>query len=126
MTMKNAVFWDDTPCDSCKNRCFGGMVCLHHQGDKNRRRYEPSKRRFLKESLRNITEDGMLVLEPASSRAEIAESSIATGNGSGDRWIGFRVPVESVIISFTCGPYWLPHTSQWLTAELVEQRSHLT
>jgi hypothetical protein len=23
-TMKNAVFWDDTPCGSCKNRRFGG------------------------------------------------------------------------------------------------------
>jgi hypothetical protein len=24
------------PCCSCKNRCFGGTQCLHHQGDKNR------------------------------------------------------------------------------------------
>jgi hypothetical protein len=24
VTMKNAVFWDVTPCDSCKNRRFGG------------------------------------------------------------------------------------------------------
>jgi hypothetical protein len=24
MTMKNAVFWDVTPCGSCKNRRFGG------------------------------------------------------------------------------------------------------
>jgi hypothetical protein len=23
-TMKNGVFWDVTPCGSCKNRCFGG------------------------------------------------------------------------------------------------------
>jgi hypothetical protein len=28
MTMKNGVFWDVTPCGSCKN--------LLHQGDKNR------------------------------------------------------------------------------------------
>jgi hypothetical protein len=33
--MKNAVFCDVTPCGSCKNRLLG--VCLHHQGDKNRR-----------------------------------------------------------------------------------------
>jgi hypothetical protein len=33
--MKNAVFWDVTKCDSCKNRLFGGMFRLHHQGDKN-------------------------------------------------------------------------------------------
>jgi hypothetical protein len=24
VTMKNRVFWDVTPCGSCKNRCFGG------------------------------------------------------------------------------------------------------
>jgi hypothetical protein len=34
--MKNAVFWDVTPCGSCKNRLFRGMYLLHHQGDKNR------------------------------------------------------------------------------------------
>jgi hypothetical protein len=26
MTMKNGVFWDVTPCDSCKNRRSGGRV----------------------------------------------------------------------------------------------------
>jgi hypothetical protein len=35
--VKNAVFWDDTPSDSCTNRHFGGIYRLHHQGDKNRR-----------------------------------------------------------------------------------------
>jgi uncharacterized protein with PIN domain len=25
VTKKNAVFWDVTPCGSCKNRCFGGI-----------------------------------------------------------------------------------------------------
>jgi hypothetical protein len=37
VTMKNAVFWDITPCDSCKNRGFRGTYPLHRQGDKNRR-----------------------------------------------------------------------------------------
>jgi hypothetical protein len=37
VTMKNAVFWDVTPCDSCKNRCFGRAYYLHHQGGKIRR-----------------------------------------------------------------------------------------
>jgi hypothetical protein len=36
VTMKNALFWDVTPCGSCRNRRFGGTYCLHHQGDKNR------------------------------------------------------------------------------------------
>jgi hypothetical protein len=35
-TMKNAVFWDVTPCGSCKNGRFGGTLRLHHQGYKNR------------------------------------------------------------------------------------------
>jgi hypothetical protein len=35
--VKNAAFWDTSPCGSCKNRCFGGTYSLHHQGDKNQR-----------------------------------------------------------------------------------------
>jgi hypothetical protein len=34
--MKNAVFWDVTPCRFCKDRCFGGTHRLDHHGDKNR------------------------------------------------------------------------------------------
>jgi hypothetical protein len=34
VTMKNAVVWDVMPCGSCKNRWFGGMYRLHHQGEK--------------------------------------------------------------------------------------------
>jgi hypothetical protein len=34
--IKNGVFWDVTPCGSCKNRHFGGTQRLLHQGDKNR------------------------------------------------------------------------------------------
>jgi hypothetical protein len=36
MAMKNAVFWDVTPCGSYKNRLFGRVFRLHHLGDKNR------------------------------------------------------------------------------------------
>jgi hypothetical protein len=36
VTMKNGVFWDVTPCGSCKNRRFGGTYSLLHQGDKIR------------------------------------------------------------------------------------------
>jgi hypothetical protein len=31
--MKNDVFWDVTPCSSCKSRRFGGIFRLHHEGD---------------------------------------------------------------------------------------------
>jgi hypothetical protein len=37
VTMKNAVFWNVTPCGSCKNRCFGRTDCLHHQGGTSQR-----------------------------------------------------------------------------------------
>jgi hypothetical protein len=30
-TMKNGVFWDVTPCGSCKNRRFGGIQRLLHR-----------------------------------------------------------------------------------------------
>jgi hypothetical protein len=36
VTMKNGVFWDVTPCGSCKNQHFGGIQRLLHQGYKNR------------------------------------------------------------------------------------------
>jgi hypothetical protein len=31
MILKNAVFWDVTPCGSCKNRRIGETYRLHHQ-----------------------------------------------------------------------------------------------
>jgi hypothetical protein len=31
VTMKDAVFWDMTPCGSCKNRRFLGTYHLHHR-----------------------------------------------------------------------------------------------
>jgi hypothetical protein len=34
--MKNGVFWDVTPCGSCKNRSFGRTYRLHDLSDKNR------------------------------------------------------------------------------------------
>jgi hypothetical protein len=37
MAVMNAVFWDVTPCGSCKERRFGGTYRLHHQGDMNQR-----------------------------------------------------------------------------------------
>jgi hypothetical protein len=37
VAMKNAVFWDVTPCGPCKNRRFAGTYLLHIQGEKNRR-----------------------------------------------------------------------------------------
>jgi hypothetical protein len=35
VAMKNGVFWDVTPCGSCKSRRFGGTLRLLHQDDKN-------------------------------------------------------------------------------------------
>jgi hypothetical protein len=35
--MKNAVFWDVTPCGSCKNRRFGATYRLNIQSGKNQR-----------------------------------------------------------------------------------------
>jgi hypothetical protein len=37
VSLKNAILWDVTAYGSCKNRCFRGTYCLHHQGNKNRR-----------------------------------------------------------------------------------------
>jgi hypothetical protein len=37
VNMKNVVFWDVTPCGSCKNRRFGEKYRLHHHGEENER-----------------------------------------------------------------------------------------
>jgi hypothetical protein len=42
VTMKNAIFWDVTPCGSCKNRRSGGTYRFHHQDDKNQRANVPT------------------------------------------------------------------------------------
>jgi hypothetical protein len=67
--MKNAVFWDVTPCGSCKNRRFGGIYRLHHQGDTNSQILvalmmeaiaSPETSVLTRVTRRNITEDGIL------------------------------------------------------------------
>jgi hypothetical protein len=47
LTMKNVVFWNVTPCGSCKNRRIGGTERLLHQGDKNHFVFLLSARRLL-------------------------------------------------------------------------------
>jgi hypothetical protein len=42
--MKNAIFWDVTPCGSCKNRRIGGVYHFHHHFHKNRRYFPPIRR----------------------------------------------------------------------------------
>jgi hypothetical protein len=34
MTLKNAIFWDVTPCGCFKNQCFGGILHFHHRVEK--------------------------------------------------------------------------------------------
>jgi hypothetical protein len=37
VTMKNVVFWDVSPCGSCRNRRFVGMYRFHLHGENNQR-----------------------------------------------------------------------------------------
>jgi hypothetical protein len=73
MAVKSGVFWDVTPCGSCKTRRFGGTSRLLHQGDKNRWsrknascNYQPkhaaknTKSVLTRATRRNIIEDPIL------------------------------------------------------------------
>jgi hypothetical protein len=69
--MKNGVFWDVTPCDSCNNRRFGGTWRLHHQGEKALSSSETSA--LTRATRRDIPEDIIL----HSHRRENLKSYIA-------------------------------------------------
>jgi hypothetical protein len=87
VTMKNAVFWDVTPCDSCKSRRFGGTYRFHHQGDKNRRSRNVSSNSvsrivFLRSVLRllvtaNVPSSPILVT-PMMEATRSSETSVLT------------------------------------------------
>jgi hypothetical protein len=45
--MKKVVFWDVAQCGSCKNRRYGGIYRLHHQGRKYQRAKNKVRINFL-------------------------------------------------------------------------------
>jgi hypothetical protein len=58
VAMKNAAFWDVTPCDFCKNQRFGGMQLLTLLMEKQR----SSETSLLTRTTGpNISEDGILL-----------------------------------------------------------------
>jgi hypothetical protein len=77
--MKNAVFWDVSPCRSCENRRFGGMYLLHLQGRKIRSRYVPPTRRFTQDlhgaSLQLPADAGSLLADFSILKMEAVRSS---------------------------------------------------
>jgi hypothetical protein len=54
--MKNVIFWDVTPCGSCKNRRFGGTYRLHQQGRMSQRARYVSSNWKLKHTAKNDSE----------------------------------------------------------------------
>jgi hypothetical protein len=65
MYVKNAILWDVTPYDSCKNRRFGETLRLHHQSDNNRctmmKELRCSETSVFTRTTRRVTpEDGIL------------------------------------------------------------------
>jgi hypothetical protein len=68
MILKNVVFWDVTPCSSCKNRRFGGKYCRNNYGDKNRQARNNAKCsvavRFVLRTCRHLLWLGTVVLFP--------------------------------------------------------------
>jgi hypothetical protein len=47
MTMENTVFWDVTPCGSCKKSSFGGTYRLHHQAEESQQARDDVRSNFM-------------------------------------------------------------------------------
>jgi hypothetical protein len=134
-TLKNAVFWDVTSCDSCKNRRFGRTYRFHNQGENVNvitgspilvtliievTRYSETSV-LIRATRRNISEDGII----HSHRREDIKSYIAlTGwvlqrrrNVFPVRFeLGFYIPEGSIFHS---------HRRDYLKSYTAENFSHL-
>jgi hypothetical protein len=88
--MKNAVFWNVSPCCSCKNRGFEETYRLHHQGDRKWRvknsvssNYVPSSPSFVTLMMEAIRSFETLILTRATRR-HITEYSIIDSYSRGN------------------------------------------
>jgi hypothetical protein len=68
VTMRNAVFWDFTPCGSCKNLRFGGKYRVRHQSGRNQRARNVSSNKQLKHAAKVIFPFQTSVLITATRR----------------------------------------------------------
>jgi hypothetical protein len=74
---KNGIFWDVTPCGSCRNLCFGGTWCLLHQGDKNRQtRNNASWCRLLVTA--GVVPSSPILVNPTKEVLSSSETSVLT------------------------------------------------
>jgi hypothetical protein len=51
MIIKNIIFWDMTPCGSCKDGRFGGKCHHHYQSGKNQRAMNNISNNYLRRAL---------------------------------------------------------------------------
>jgi hypothetical protein len=85
--MKNGVFWDVTPCGSCKNRRFGGTWRLLHHGDK--------KSRFLQEPHGVTSQKAPFFIKPNLSKHNFRNFKLINFNSQ-----KFHNTVKGLLIIF--------------------------
>jgi hypothetical protein len=76
VNMKNGVFWDVTPCGSCKNRCLAGTFRLHHHDDNTHFAFLRSLSRLLVTA--NVPSSPILVTLMMKALSS-SETSVLTG-----------------------------------------------
>jgi hypothetical protein len=75
---KNVVFWDVTPCVSCKHRRFGRIYRIHHHGAKNQRPRNKDNNNWLLLVISNVAPNSLIHFTFMMEALHFSETPVVT------------------------------------------------